>query len=290
MIGSREERKVFEEIQKKLFYMIPEKWESIHLYAAIIEEPFKKSVGEMYFYYFPKGILKKDPINVYEIPTLFNIDEQSYNELIDRLYNDIRNLRKIAEDNHPNLWSNITITIKNSKFHIEYDYTDLSDDSDFTDYERHVIWRYKNLNIDLSLESKQDKYIISKYNNYLNTKDIPDTEELIVGIYMNPVSNIIDYEKTMTLEAALAMKKQDDVMRERELAKEREKKDNLRAESGKKNNFFSKIKEREKMKKDYRNAFKTYNTHKRNVEENEEDISNNQILFRNDKKNNNNND
>ena len=32
MIGSLEERKVFEEIQKKLFYMIPEKWESIHLY------------------------------------------------------------------------------------------------------------------------------------------------------------------------------------------------------------------------------------------------------------------
>ena len=82
MIGSLEERKVFEEIQKKLFYMIPEKWESIHLYASIIEEPFKKPIGEMYFYYFPKGILKKDPINVYEIPSLFNIDEQSYNAFL----------------------------------------------------------------------------------------------------------------------------------------------------------------------------------------------------------------
>ena len=167
MIGSLEERKVFEEIQKKLFYMIPEKWESIHFYAAIIEQPFKKPLGEMYFYYYPKGILKKDPINVYEIPALFNIDEQNYNELIDKLYKDIRKLRTIAENKHPNLWSNITITISNCKFRIEYDYSDLSGDDVFTDYERHVIWRYKNLDIDLDLETKQDRYIISKYLDYI---------------------------------------------------------------------------------------------------------------------------
>lgn len=283
MIGSKEERMVFEEIQRKLFYMIPEKWESIHLYAAIIEEPFKKSVGEMYFYYFPKGLLKKDPINVYEIPGLFNIDEQSYNELIDKLYNDIRRLRKIAEENHPNLWSNITITIKNSKFHIEYDYTDLSDDSDFTDYERHVIWRYKNLNIDLSLESKEDRYIISKYHNYINTKDIPDVEEYVEGIYMNPVSNIIDYEKTMTLEAALAMKKQDDAQREKEIEMERLSRVKPQEEKKKKETFFSKMKAREKMKKDYRNAFKTNSkSRKKDMEEENVDFLNNQILYRGD--------
>ena len=281
MIGSKEERMVFEEIQRKLFYMIPEKWESIHLYAAIIEEPFQKSVGEMYFYYFPKGILKKDPVNVYEIPALFNIDEQSYNELIDKLYNDIRKLRKIAEENHPNLWSNITITIKNSKFHIEYDYTDLSDDSEFTAYERHVIWRYRNLNIDLSLETKEDRYIISKYHNYLNTKDLPETEEYVEGIYMNPVSNIIDYEKTMTLEAALAMKKQDDAKREKELEMERLAKKEVPKGKNKKENIFSKIKVKEKMKRDYRNAFKTNSrSRKKDMDDENEDFLNNQILFR----------
>ena len=281
MIGSKEERMVFEEIQRKLFYMIPEKWESIHLYAAIIEEPFQKSVGEMYFYYFPKGILKKDPVNVYEIPALFNIDEQSYNELIDKLYNDIRKLRKIAEENHPNLWSNITITIKNSKFHIVYDYTDLSDDSEFTAYERHVIWRYRNLNIDLSLETKEDRYIISKYHNYLNTKDLPETEEYVEGIYMNPVSNIIDYEKTMTLEAALAMKKQDDAKREKELEMERLAKKEVPKGKNKKENIFSKIKVKEKMKRDYRNAFKTNSrSRKKDMDDENEDFLNNQILFR----------
>ena len=252
MIGSLEERKVFEEIQKKLFYMIPEKWESIHFYAAIIEQPFKKPLGEMYFYYYPKGILKKDPINVYEIPALFNIDEQNYNELIDKLYKDIRKLRTIAENKHPNLWSNITITISNCKFRIEYDYSDLSGDDVFTDYERHVIWRYKNLDIDLDLETKQDRYIISKYLEYIKVTDIPDTEEYVEGMYINPASNIIDYEKTMTIEAALAMKKQE----------EKEKRDV--AEPKEKATFRKKKKEIQKI-------------------ETEEEFGNNQILFRNKK-------
>ena len=34
-----EEKKLYSEIQKKLFYIIPEKWESIYLYASIIDEP-----------------------------------------------------------------------------------------------------------------------------------------------------------------------------------------------------------------------------------------------------------
>ena len=38
-------------------------------------ESLKK--GEMYFYYFPKGIIKKKPVNCYEIPSLFDIDEDA---------------------------------------------------------------------------------------------------------------------------------------------------------------------------------------------------------------------
>ena len=84
MATSNQEIVIFGEIQKKLFYMIPERWESIYLYASIIEEDLKKPVGEMYFYYVPKGILKRKPVNVYQIPGMFNIDEESYNELIQK--------------------------------------------------------------------------------------------------------------------------------------------------------------------------------------------------------------
>ena len=63
MINLAEEKIIYSEIQKKLFYIIPEKWESIYLYASIMDVPNKRPVGEMYFYYFPKGIIKKKPVN-----------------------------------------------------------------------------------------------------------------------------------------------------------------------------------------------------------------------------------
>ena len=60
MISLPEEKVLYTEIQKKLFYIIPEKWESIFLYASVIDVPnSKKPVGEMYFYYLPKSIIKK---------------------------------------------------------------------------------------------------------------------------------------------------------------------------------------------------------------------------------------
>lgn len=37
MITLTEEKLLYSEIQKKLFYIIPEKWESIYLYASVID-------------------------------------------------------------------------------------------------------------------------------------------------------------------------------------------------------------------------------------------------------------
>ena len=62
-------KEIYENIQKKLFYMIPEKWENLYLYASIIDKPKEQSTGELFFYYVPKSILKKNPVNVYEIPS-----------------------------------------------------------------------------------------------------------------------------------------------------------------------------------------------------------------------------
>ena len=58
--------------------MIPERWESIYLYASIIEEDLKKPVGEMYFYYVPKGILKRKPVNVYQIHAFHMVKIQHF--------------------------------------------------------------------------------------------------------------------------------------------------------------------------------------------------------------------
>ncbi len=92
-------RHTHEEIQKKIFLMLPEKCNKVYLYASIIKHPNNFQTGEMFFYYFPKGILKKKPVNVYEVPSKFSIDENQYLRLADELYDRIKILRKLQIDN-----------------------------------------------------------------------------------------------------------------------------------------------------------------------------------------------
>lgn len=120
-----EMQKIYEEIQTKIFSMLPENWDRLYLYASIIEQPNQENTGEMFLYYFPKGILKKRPINIYEVPNKFGIDEQQYLSLADGLYNSIKKLRKICIENKERSWSNITVIIENQKFKIIYGYEDL---------------------------------------------------------------------------------------------------------------------------------------------------------------------
>lgn len=154
MLTTSNIRNRYEKIQKQLYYMIPEKWDRVYLYASVVDHFNGLQTGEMFFYYFPKSILKKNPINVYEIPNKFNIDEQAYLKLAEKLYNEIKDLRKELIKMGENPWSNLTISIENFKFNIEYSYEDLVN-SKYTSYDRHLIWRYKYLDIQLSSYSKK---------------------------------------------------------------------------------------------------------------------------------------
>ncbi len=203
MISLPEEKILYSEIQKKLFYIIPEKWESIYLYASVIDMPNQKPIGEMYFYYLPKGIIKKKFVNGYEIPSIFNIDEEQYSKLITDVYNLIKLLREHTIQTKRKVWSNINISIENFKFKIEFDYEDLKK-SEFDSYERHVIWRYNYLKEDSEYLSRKDKKIIDKYLKYSENKTPLKKDTYIEGIYKQPVKNIIDFEKTLTVEEAIA--------------------------------------------------------------------------------------
>lgn len=203
-----EEKILYADIQKKLFYIIPEKWESIYLYASVIDVPNQKPIGEMYFYYIPKGIIKKKPVNGYEIPNLFNIDEEQYSKLITDVYNTVKLLREVFVKYNKKIWSSINISISNFKFNVEFDYQDLTN-IPFDSYERHIIWRYKYLKEETSLLSKKDKKIIESYIEYENTTNIPKKDTYIEGIYQQPVKNIIDFEKTLTVEEAIAQSKKE---------------------------------------------------------------------------------
>ena len=185
-------KEIYEDIQRKLYYMIPEKWEAIYLYSSIIENSKSASTGELFFYYIPKGIFRKNPVNVYEVPSKFNIDEKQYLELAQKLYEDIKQLREEFKRTTPGeMWSNLTISITNMKFRAEYSYEDLVNNA-FNSYERHVIWRYKYLGIGPEQVSKKDKDILYRYFN--GARNLAEVEEYNAGIYIEQdTKNIIEY-------------------------------------------------------------------------------------------------
>ncbi len=185
-------REIYEDIQRRLFYMIPEKWDKLFLYSSVLDLPDKEGKkGELFFYYIPKGIFKKKPVNVYEIPAKFNLDENQYLKLVKILYQKIKELRNEFRKSERNeIWTNLTMSIQNLKFKVEYDYTDLNN-TDFSSYERHVIWRYENLGITEEQVSKEDRDILKRY--LLGAKTLSRKEHYDAGIYIQDVENVIAY-------------------------------------------------------------------------------------------------
>ena len=185
-------KEIYEDIQKKLFYMIPEKWDKLYLYSSVLDKPDKEGkMGELFFYYIPKSILKKKAVNVYEIPSKFNLDENQYLRLVRILYAKIKALREEFRKSEGNeTWTNITMAIQNLKFKVIYDYTNLNN-SDFSSYERHVIWRYEILRIGEEQVSKEDKEILKRY--LLGAKTLVRREYYDSGIYIRDIENVIAY-------------------------------------------------------------------------------------------------
>lgn len=185
-------KEMYEDIQRKIFYMIPEKWETLYLYASIVDRIDGKQTGELFFYYIPKGIFKKNPVNVYEIPSKFNLNEKEYSQLVNVLYEKIKELReefkKIEGGN--TTWSNITISIHSLRFKVEYSYDDLLN-SEFSSYDRHIIWRHIYLGIGMEQLNKEEKEILKRY--LAGPQNLIRKEYYDAGIYIRDIKNIVDY-------------------------------------------------------------------------------------------------
>ena len=162
MICPKSVKMAHEEIQKNIFAMLPEKWDRLYLYASVIDHFNNLQTGEMFFFYYPKGVLKKNPVNVYEVPIKFNIDENQYFKLADELFNSIKKLRAECIEQGEKLWTNLTISIEKLKYKVEYSYDDLSS-SEFDSDARHLIWKYKYLEIPYESLNKKEREIINTY-------------------------------------------------------------------------------------------------------------------------------
>ncbi len=186
----------YEKIQTCLFDLIPEKWEEIYLYASVIDGDEGVQTGEMYFYYLPKGLLKKKPVNVYEVPKKFNINETEYLKIVDVLYQTIKDLRQDFIDTEQDIWTNITISIAHCRFKVEFNYDKISQE-EYASYIRHVIWRYKYLH--LGGELKEEKKILKNY--FERDIDIKTKhEEYQTGMYLKTVNNVVGFDREIKAE------------------------------------------------------------------------------------------
>ena len=188
---TRKIKEIYEDIQRDIFYMIPEKWEEVYLYASVIERLGSLETGELFFYYVPRGLIKRRPINVYEIPSKFNIDEDEYMRLVEILYRNIKELREEFKNSNQKVWSNLTIIIKKSKFRVEYNFDNLQN-SLYNNYERPIIWRYKYLNQGMECCNKEERNILQRYLN--GAKQLSVDEAYEEGIYIKEIKNIVDYQ------------------------------------------------------------------------------------------------
>ena len=191
-------KEMYEDIQRRIFYMIPEKCDKIYLYCQVNDKIDRHKTGELFFYYIPKGIFKRNPVNVYEIPQKFNLDEKEYFRLVNLLYEKIVLLREeFKKLEIVSTWTNLTMIIDETKFKIEYDYEDLNK-SKFSSYERHVIWRYNYLGIKEEQLNRKEREIIERY--LLGEKVVRRRERYEEGIYIKNIKNIVDYDTESYLE------------------------------------------------------------------------------------------
>ena len=207
MIGFKGEKEFYMQIQNHLFEMIPESWKKILLHVSIIDIPNQKPKGEMYIYYLPKGILKRKPVNCYEVPSLFDIDEEEYSRFITGLYNVIKLLRDNYRAFKKKAWSTIDIYIKNNEFEVKYGFENL-ELSEYTPEERHIIWRYENLKIDLDSLDRKERKILDYYIKVSNVSLPPYQEICKTEIFEMPSRATVDYESTLTLDEIIARDKE----------------------------------------------------------------------------------
>lgn len=212
----------YEKIQKYLFDLIPERWDEIYLYASIATQNNNVEVGEMFFYYLPKGLLKKKPVNVYEVPKKFNINEEEYLKIVDDLYQTIKDLKQDFIDTEQTLWTNLTISIAHCRFKVEYSYDKISKE-EYANYVRHVIWRYKYLG--LGGEIKEERKILEKYFQNESSEE-QKKETYQTGMYLKNVNNIVGFDREIQ---AVKTKQEEQKQKDEEQEQKRIKKRQERA-------------------------------------------------------------
>ena len=246
---------IVSQIQELIYYIIPEKWKNIELYISMPDSRIRK--GELFFYYLPNSIFKRQYINCYEVPYMFNISEKEYSDIMSKLYNKFMILKEELNKNNRQIeeiyvhitkekyvYEIATDNVRLIKENIERNMLNL-----FSSYENHIIWRYLNLNI--LPDDKKEKNIITRYLNTVFPN--LENEKISFDIIDENIKSIVDFEKILTVEEAIA----------------RSIYENKKKEKKKKEELFDDYNEENLEKNNKKSLFSNiFNKFKKNVDEN----------------------
>ena len=224
------------QIQELIYYIIPEKWKNIELYVSMPDSRIRK--GELFFYYLPNSIFKRQYINCYEVPYMFNISEKEYSDIMSKLYNKFMILKEELNKNDRQVEEiYVHITKEKYVYEIATDNVRLRKEnieknmlSLFSSYENHIIWRYLNLNI--LPDDKKEKNIITRYLNTVFPN--LENEKISFDIIDENIKSIVDFEKILTVEEDIARSIYENKKKEKK--KKEELFDNYNEENLEKNN------------------------------------------------------
>lgn len=212
------------QIQELIYYIIPEKWKNIELYISMPDSRIRK--GELFFYYLPNSIFKRQYINCYEVPYMFNISEKEYSDIMSKLYNKFMILKEELNKNNRQVEEiYVHITKTNYMMEIATDNIVLKRKDIrrnmlmlYSSYQNHIIWRYLNLNI--LPDEKKEKEIITRYLNseYYNL----EKEIIEFDIIDENIKSIVDFEKVLTVEEAIARSIYEKKIKEKKNSKQNE--------------------------------------------------------------------
>ncbi len=150
---------VYQEILNTINEIIPVDWENVLLYAEILDDS-----REVYFFFNTNK--QQEYIYSHDIPDIFEVSENIYDDLLINLQDSFKKLRDEFKINEQKTWTNLTLKIKNrNRFTIDFNYDDVLN-SHYNTYQRMAIWEYENLGY--LPEDEEDKEAVL---NYIKNKD-----------------------------------------------------------------------------------------------------------------------
>ncbi|RPK01754.1 immunity protein YezG family protein [Bacillus subtilis] len=147
---------LYQKIAEHLNEMIPSQWEKIVVYAEILDDS-----ADIYFY-FTTPNNNSDYLFSHYIPELFDVSEESYDQLLIELQELFEELKEEFKLDNQDIWTNLTLKLENiGKFSIDYNYDDVLS-SELDDLQRRDVWKYQNLGI-LPKDEDDKEFVINYF-------------------------------------------------------------------------------------------------------------------------------